>query len=408
MTLFDFIINISECSIISLAIYEHFHTKRKELFIIFPLMLSVLCLAFYFTIISDLSIILLIGIIIFSLIFFKRIRKLEHIILSIGIIVCDILCNYLALLFCLWIFNSNITIIGSNIHMLYFATVISKLFFLLFVLLSTGIKSKFTATLEVKKWCSISIIFVILVLILCVLGQALLFDNITYEDILFTIISIIIVFGLTVIIYYKIQIENEALINVLLDNKRQKYKEKNYQIITRLSSEITESEHRMMYILLQTKALINNKEYNKANEVIMNYIDTINKFSVFINTNNPYFDFLINRKFNECLARNVICKANIFVAGEYVLEHEDLSILICLIIDYLSELQSDDRTINVDIQQENNFLICSFSRLNSINKDETIIFPQNFYDIVNERKMTYTIKKVEDLVLVKFVWTIEK
>lgn len=407
MTLFDFIINISECSIIVLAIYEHFHPKKRELLIIFSLMLFVLCLAFYSTIISDLSIILLIGIIILSLIFFKRIKKFEHIIFGIGIIVSDILCNYLALLFCSWIFNANITIIGLNIHMLYFATIISKLFFLLLVLLSSGIKTKFDTTLEVRKWWSISIIFAILVLILCVLGQALLFNNITYEDILFTIIAIIVVFCLTVIIYYKIQVENKALINVLIENERQKYKEKNYQIINRLSSEISESEHRMMYILLQVKGLINNQEYNRTKEVIDNYIDTINKFSVFINTNNPYFDFIVNRKFNECFKKNIICKANIFVAGEYVLEQEDLSTIICLIIDYLSELNGNDRTINVDIQQETNLLVCSFSRLNSIDKDDTIVLPQKFYDIVDERKITYTIKRIDDLLQIKFIWTVE-
>lgn len=407
MTLFDFIINIAECSIIVLAIYEHFHTKKREILIIFSLMLFVLCLAFYSTIISDLSIILLIGIIIFSLILFKRIKKFEHIILAIGIIISDILSNYLALLFSSWIFNTNISEIGSNIHMLYFTTIISKLFFLLFVLLSSGIKTKFNTTLEVRKWWSISIIFVILVLILCVLGQALLFNNITYEDILFTIIAIIVVFCLTLIIYYKIQVENESLINVLIENERQKYKEKNYQIINHLSSEISESEHRMMYILLQVKGLINNQKYNRAKEVINNYIDTINKFSVFINTNNPYFDFIVNRKFNECFTKNIICKANIFVTGEYALEQEDLSTVICLIIDYLSELNSNDKTINVDIQQENNLLVCSFCRLNTIDKDETIILPQKFYDIVNERKIIYTIKKIDDLLQIKFIWTVE-
>ena len=190
----------------------------------------------------------------------------------------------------------------------------------------------------------------------------------------------------------------------MLENERQKYKEKNYQIINRLSYEINESEHRMMYILLQVRGLINNKEYRKANEVVVNYIDTINKFSVFVNTNNPYFDFLVNRKFNECFSKNIICKANIFVAEEYVLEHEDLSTLVCLIIDYLSEIESNDKTINVDIQQEKNMLVCSFSRLNSSLKDETIVFDPKFYDIVNDKKVTYAIKTIEDLLLVRFVW----
>lgn len=404
MSLFDLFINFFEISIICLALHNHFTLKKIELLILFVLMIIPLNLSFFSDVINDFSIIIIINIIILCLFFMKKIKNFENIIFCIFIIICDILCNFIALYFTSWLFGIEISLIGEYTGILYFATISSKLIFLIFVLLFSGIRSHFDGSLEFKKWWVISIVFVILVLILCVLGEALIFNNITNEHILFTIVAIILIFFFLVILYYRIQEENNELIKILIQNERQKYIEKNYQIINRLSTQISESEHRMMYILMQVKSLINNNNFEKANLVIKDYIDHINKFSVFINTNNPYFDFIVNRKFNECFSKGFICKANIFVSNEYVLEYDDLSTIVCLILDYFTTLTDADKVINVEIQQENNLIVFSFSQLQFSNVTETIKLPEEFYQIVNKRNIVYVIKTTNNILQIKFVW----
>lgn len=407
MKLFALVMNILETSIICLALYNHFHLNKKEIMLFFTLIFTVLTISLFSVSVNNFSIILVIGIMIIGLYFFKKVNKLENIIFCIFIIITDILCNFVALYFISYFFAKSIASIGNDTNVLIIASIASKLFFFIAILLFLEIKFYFDNTLEFKKWWIISIVFAMLVLILCILGEGLIFNKITDKHIIFTIIALIIIFFMIVMIYYRIQEENKELVRILVENERRKYTEKNYQIITRLSDEINESEHRMMYILMQIKSLIHKKDYQKANTVISDYIDNINKFSVFINTKNPYFDFIMNRKFNEIYSKGIICKTNIFVSNGYGLENEDLTTIICLILEFLCSLKDADKVIDIDIQQEKKLLICIFSRLRYSKDSDVIVLPEKFYNIVKNYDIIYLIKEIDNILQIKFIWNEE-
>ena len=92
-----------------------------------------------------------------------------------------------------------------------------------------------------------------------------------------------------------------------------------------MSEEIYQLDHNMRYLLMMLRYAIIEENYDESINLIDEYVKKFDKFRILINTNNPYFDFLINQKLNTILKSQIdvcttisISKSNYYFDKKYV------------------------------------------------------------------------------------------
>ena len=175
--------------------------------------------------------------------------------------------------------------------------------------------------------------------------------------ILILMIAIIVISFLFLVIFRKIQIENAEKIKLALEIQKNKYNTENYNKIVAISNQITEAEHRMMYVLMQLRTCIDNMDYENASIITDQYIKKVKSFNSMITTNNPYFDFIISRKINELIFQDIYVKKTIFISQNDIYNNKNFCDLILKII-YIFEINLDNsKKLNHGISQESNFVL---------------------------------------------------
>ena len=169
--------------------------------------------------------------------------------------------------------------------------------------------------------------------------------------------AIIVISFLFLVIFRKIQIENAEKIKLALEIQKNKYNTENYNKIVAISNQITEAEHRMMYVLMQLRTCIDNMDYENASIITDQYIKKVKSFNSMITTNNPYFDFIISRKINELIFQDIYVKKTIFISQNDIYNNKNFCDLILKII-YIFEINLDNsKELNLGISQESNFVL---------------------------------------------------
>ena len=352
MSLFDVIINIVESSIICYFIYKYFDFKKIEKLWLFILtVFSTLTIGSLFINESGFLIVVTSIVIIAFLKIFGQKINIESIIICFLSLIIDVACDVCALIIGNLV-NSYINIFSLSLPKM---TVLSKILFLIVVLLFLKQKVTYDTNLNTKRWVIIVIIILILLVVTYLLGISYVFDNANVLVNLFcaalVYVAIILIFN----IYGKLLKENEESTRIRLKNEEIRYKKENEKVLSKMSEDIYQLEHNLRYILMQVKLNEQNKKYDENIELIDQYIRNFGKFKTIINTDNPYFDYFMNQKINDLSNNGINVHTSINIShSDYYLDREYVEYLIKVI--NLFKLEATQITINIYEKQEFNII----------------------------------------------------
>ena len=296
MSLFDVIINIVESSIICYFIYKYFDFKQIEKLWLFILtVFTTLTIGSVFINESGFLIVVTSIVIIAFLKVFGQKINIESIIICFLSLIIDVACDVCALIIGNLV-NSYISIVSLSLPEI---TVLSKILFLIVALLFLKQKVTYDTNLNTKRWLTIVIIILILLVVTYLLSISYVFDN---ANVLINLLCAALVYVAIVLIfniYGKLLKENEESTRIRLKNEEIRYKKENEKVLSKMSEDIYQLEHNLRYILMQVKLNEQNKKYDENIELIDQYIRNFGKFKAIINTDNPYFDYFMNQKIND-------------------------------------------------------------------------------------------------------------
>lgn len=352
MSLFDVIINIVESSIICYFIYKYFDFKQIEKLWLFILtVFTTLTIGNVFINESGFLIVVMSIVIIAFLKAFGQKINIESIIICFLSLIIDVACNVCALIIGNLV-NSYISIVSLSLLEM---TVLSKILFLIVALLFLKQKVTYDTNLNTKRWLTIVIIILILLVVTYLLSISYVFDN---ANVLINLLCAALVYVAIVLIfniYGKLLKENEESTRIRLKNEEIRYKKENEKVLSKMSEDIYQLEHNLRYILMQVKLNEQNKKYDENIELIDQYIRNFGKFKAIINTNNPYFDYFMNQKINDLSNNGIDVHTSINIShSDYYLDRKYVEYLIKVI--NLFKKEATQITINIYEKQGFNII----------------------------------------------------
>ena len=352
MSLFDVIINIVESSIICYFIYKYFDFKQIEKLWLFILtVFTTLTIGSIFINESGFLIVVMSIVIIAFLKAFGQKINIESIIICFLSLIIDVACNVCALIIGNLV-NSYISIVSLSLLEM---TVLSKILFLIVALLFLKQKVTYDTNLNTKRWLTIVIIILILLVVTYLLSISYVFDN---ANVLINLLCAALVYVALVLIfniYGKLLKENEESTRIRLKNEEIRYKKENEKVLSKMSEDIYQLEHNLRYILMQVKLNEQNKKYDENIELIDQYIRNFGKFKAIINTDNPYFDYFMNQKINDLSNNGIDVHTSINIShSDYYLDRKYVEYLIKVI--NLFKKEATQITINIYEKQGFNII----------------------------------------------------
>ena len=356
----------------------------------------------YFFSSSFLPVILVVCTMIVLLRVFGLRTTIELIVINVSIMLIDMICNMIALVFVSFLTTSGF--VFTNVILRFnVAIIISKFLFLLFAILFSKIKLDLNAKLDTKRWTGIVALFFLILLEGAILIQNLIQNNINKSKIFFCVVLTGIISILVWEMYKNILLENDEKMQILLKTEAMKYKKENYKTLSKMSEEIYQLDHNMRYLLMMLKYAITKKNYEESLFLIDDYIKKYDKFKILINTNNPYFDFLLNQELNALLKEKIDVNTLISISqNDFYLNKEYMEYIILIFNTF--KVMTKKIAVNIQEVEGNNLLNLSITRKNN----EKLIFNNRFYDLVNYLDAQYTIDYIDDLIVFKSIQKMTK
>lgn len=402
MTSFDCVINFFESFILSYFIYRYFYLSLNQRIITNIIVFLEITLGNYFFSSSFLPVILVVCTMIVLLRVFGLRTTIELIVINVSIMLIDMICNMIALVFVSFLTTSGF--VFTNVILRFnVAIIISKFLFLLFAILFSKIKLDLNAKLDTKRWTGIVALFFLILLEGAILIQNLIQNNINKSKIFFCVVLTGIISILVWEMYKNILLENDEKMQILLKTEAMKYKKENYKTLSKMSEEIYQLDHNMRYLLMMLKYAITKKNYEESLLLIDDYIKKYDKFKILINTNNPYFDFLLNQELNALLKEKIDVNTLISISqNDFYLNKEYMEYIILIINTF--KVMTKKIAVNIQEVEGNNLLNLSITRKNN----DKLIFNNRFYDLVNYLDAQYTIDYIDDLIVFKSIQKMTK
>lgn len=402
MTSFDYVINFFESFILSYFIYRYFYLSLNQRIITNIIVFLEITLGNYFFSSSFLPVILVVCTMIVLLRVFGLRTTIELIVINVSIMLIDMICNMIALVFVSFLTTSGF--VFTNVILRFnVAIIISKFLFLLFAILFSKIKLDLNAKLDTKRWTGIVALFFLILLEGAILIQNLIQNNINKSKIFFCVVLTGITSILVWEMYKNILLENVEKMQILLKTEAMKYKKENYKTLSKMSEEIYQLDHNMRYLLMMLKYAITKKNYEESLLLIDDYIKKYDKFKILINTNNPYFDFLLNQELNALLKEKIDVNTLISISqNDFYLNKEYMEYIILIINTF--KVMTKKIAVNIQEVEGNNLLNLSITRKNN----DKLIFNNRFYDLVNYLDAQYTIDYIDDLIVFKSIQKMTK
>ena len=398
MSLFDVIINIVESSIICYFIYKYFDFNQIEKLWLFILtVFTTLTIGNVFINESGFLIVVMSIVIIAFLKVFGQNINIESIIICFLSLIIDVACNVCSLIIGNLV-NSYISIVSLSLQEM---TVLSKILFLIVALLFLKQKVTYDTNLNTKRWLTIVIIILILLVVTYLLAISYVFDN---ANVLINLLCTALVYVAIVLIfniYGKLLKENDESTRIRLKNEEIRYKKENEKLLSKMSEDIYQLEHNLRYVLMQVKLNEQNKKYDENIELIDQYIRNFGKFKAIINTGNSYFDYFMNQKINDLSNNGIDVHTSINIShSDYYLDREYVEYLIKAI--NLFKKEATQITINIYEKQGFNIIEVLTS------KNIRLTFDNSIKQLAQYLDVQYKITQDDNICIFKSIQHINK
>ena len=397
MSIFDIFINIIESFIICYFFGRYFNLQSIRKYVVSNIIVFTEITIGNLFINTSWLVIVIVGLTLLFLLGIYHVKiTIESIVMCISILLVDIICNIIALL--------TIPLLGSFLKdqsmMLLFATILSKILFLIMAMYVSNKKMKFDTSLDKKRWTNITIIFSLLLVSLYILGNDYVTDNLNKLDVFISMLLISINAIMVINIYLKILEENEEKMKIILKNEEVKYKKENYVILSRMSDDLYRLQHNLRYVLMKIKYCLNDQEYDKCLNLVDNYVDKLSKFKTFINTDNPYFDYLMNQKISDLDLHGTDINISVSISNSDFYLNKNYTSYVLYLLECLKN-KTEKLTINIYEVNDNNIveIIISEDMNNFVIKEnmkELISAVNAEYKVTNENNM-FVFKSIQPM-----------
>ena len=359
MILYNYFINLLEGLLLSSFVAYYFNLKKKYIYI--PLM-TILCfmeisISNYYNVFDEFLIFTLILSLFISLIKVKSANYFEKILICSFAGIFLFLANLVSVLLTTILFNIGTVEIYTKNYYYIFCSLFSKVILSFFYVLICVFKSKFNNTLTIKDGWAILLLCLTVQYMITILLETLLTGVFTTDMAITLTVALIIICVLFLFIFRRTQIDHENKLQYELELQKNYFSNENYTKMQYMSNEIVETEHRMMYILMAIKKYIDKNENDQASLMLDQYIKKVKKFSSTINTNNPYFDFVLSAKINEFMYEDIYIKNTLFIFENPIYDSKEFCNLIIYLLDLFKENLRSKDGLSLGIQQENDFIV---------------------------------------------------
>jgi hypothetical protein len=272
------------------------------------------------------------------------------------------------------------------------ASITSKFIEILIYMLILYFNSYNKIILNFKDWWMLLPIWIIIFYILYLLGESIVFNNVNIK-IMYTIsIFLLILSVFFLILFYKIQKENEIKYKNKLLKQKEYYMKTNYEMIKKMHNEMTELEHSNIYNFLYIKGLLFNNKEEEIESFLNQRIYKLKKFKN-INSGNPYFDYVLNKTINNIITQNGDVKTFVQIENNNFEIKKNQLDAISSTIEFLFNLSDKKSSLHLEIIQKKNYIIFTLIynniQINSVDH-KTI---QDMYD--NTNKISYSHKEID-------------
>lgn len=312
-----------------------------------------------------------------------------------------LLTDILSLVLLSFSLSLSIDAITSNVHYILTASILSKVFLALAYIMILNFNSHSKIILNYKDWWMLLPIWIVIFIILYFLGESIILNDVSLKTIYVVTIFLLILSAFFLILFYKIQKENDIKHKNELVKQKEFYMKKNYEMIKKLHNEIIEIEHSTIYSFLHIKGLLINKDYEEIESFLNKNIYKSRKFKNIINSGNPYFDHVLNKLVNNLISQNGDVKTSIQIANKnFEIEKNQLDI-ISSTIEFLFNISDKKSSLNLDIMQKNKYIIITLI-INNLQKD-FIDYKKIFDMYESDEKISYSYKKIDNYSIFKIL-----
>ena len=393
MNLFDLFINVVESFTICYFFGKYFELKNYKQYILNNIVIFLEITAGNLFINTSWLLIIIVGLTLLLLLKICHVRiTIESAVVCICILFMDMICNNVALLIVTF-FNMLISLENMSLTI---AVIISKIFFIFVAVYISNKKIKFNTQLDESRWGSIVIVFSLLLISLYILANDYVTNNLNKVDVFICMILISINAIMVINVYLSILEENEEKMKIKIKNEEIKYKKENYIILARMSDELYRLQHNLRYVLLKIKYCLNDREYDKCKNLVDSYVDKLRKFKILINTDNPYFDYLINQELNDLNLRGIDINISVSISNsDYYLNKNYVNYVISL-MEYLKD-KVKKLTINIYEVNNNNVIEIILNEL------DDFFIQKNIQDLILLIDAEYKISKQNEMLIFKSI-----
>ncbi len=394
MSIFDIFINIIESFIICYFFGRYFNLQSIRKYVVSNIIVFTEITIGNLFINTSWLVIVIVGLTLLFLLGIYHVKiTIESIVMCISILLVDIICNIIALL--------TIPLLGSFLKdqsmMLLFATILSKILFLIMAMYVSNKKMKFDTSLDKKRWTNITIIFSLLLVSLYILCNDYVTDNLNKLDVFISMLLISINAIMVINIYLKILEENEEKMKIILKNEEVKYKKENYVILSRMSDDLYRLQHNLRYVLMKIKYCLNDQEYDKCLNLVDNYVDKLSKFKTFINTDNPYFDYLMNQKISDLDLHGTDINISVSISNSDFYLNKNYTSYVLYLLECLKN-KTEKLTINIYEVNDNNIVEIIISE-----DMNNFVIKENMKELISAINAEYKVTKENNMFVFKSI-----
>lgn len=304
-----------------------------------------------------------------------------------------LLTDIISLLLLSFSMTLSLDTITTNTHYVLTASILAKIIlaFSYFIILHLNLRNR--KKLNYKEWWILLPIWSIIFMTLYILGESIMLNKVTLKTTYIVTMSIICLSSCFLILFYKIQKENELKHKNELLKQKEFYIKKNYEMIKKLHDEIKEIEHSTIYNLLYIKGLLYNKKYNEIDLFLQKSIYKSKKFKNVINSGNPYFDHELNKSINNLISQNANVKKSIQMSNKnFEIDKLQLDVINAT-INLIFDNSDKSNTFNLEIIQKDKYIIITIIYISLHNESSNYKNLLEIYDSI--KNLSYSYKEIE-------------
>lgn len=400
MIILDFIATIVEDFCITYFLLSYFNVKSKAK-IIFLTVLSVIETYVCNNIIVDNELLLLSLLLTFVAYFLIEFKKITFLYLFLPIVLMGLLLlsNAISLSLVSFIFDIAMSEVSLSSHYMITGIILSRILFILFIILFYTIIKKDTNSFNVKHWWLLGVFVLMFFMMLATILEALIFNIISINLIYTILIELLLLISISFYLYYIIQKQNNENIKMTKQINENEYQTRMYNLMKKIHNQVTVDKHMMIYNLMNIYMLLSANNNNEAKQFVKKEINKLLKYKYISSTHNGLFDYEVTRKINILKEQGVDVKTLFNINGHNeVLNQNSVIDFLINCIDKVCEDINIINKIEFFVKEKDNYIIFKMIVLSSnIEKlEQKCIFKDMDY-------VTYSMQKRQNYLTISFL-----